>query len=47
LRVGKRPAGTVRNEFMPWKVFQGMTDAEIRAIWMYLRSVPAKEFGNK
>ena len=35
------------DEFMPWKVFRGMTDAEIHAIWLYLRSVPAKPFGNK
>ena len=47
LREGKRPDGTVLNEFMPWKVFRGMTDAEIHAIWSYLRSVPGKEFGNK
>ena len=47
LRVGKRPNGTTLDEFMPWKVFRGMTDAEIHAIWLYLRSVPAKEFGNK
>jgi len=47
LREGKRPDGTVLNEFMPWKVFRGMTDAEVHAIWVYLRSVPPKEFGNK
>jgi mono/diheme cytochrome c family protein len=47
VREGKRPDGTVLNEFMPWKVFRGMTDAEIHAIWLYLRSVPSKEFGNK
>ena len=47
LRDGKRRDGTTLNEFMPWKVFRGMTDAEIHAIWLYLRSVPAKEFGNK
>jgi len=47
LREGKRPDGTRLDEFMPWKVFRGMTDAEIHAIWLYLRSVPAKPFGNK
>jgi len=47
LREGKRPDGTVLNEFMPWKVLRGMTDAEIHAIWLYLKSVPPKEFGNK
>jgi len=47
LREGKRADGTQLDEFMPWKVFRGMTDAEIHAIWLYLRSVPGKQFGNK
>ena len=47
LREGKRRDGTSLDEFMPWKVFRGMTDDEIHAIWLYLRSVPPKEFGNK
>jgi hypothetical protein len=47
LREGKRPDGSPLNEFMPWKVFRGMTDAEYHALWLYLRSVPPKPFGNK
>jgi len=47
LREGKRPDGTGLDEFMPWKVFRGMTDAEIHAVWLYLKSVPPKPFGNK
>ena len=47
LREGKRPDGRQLNEFMPWKVFRGMTDAETHALWLYLRSVPPKPFGNK
>jgi cytochrome c5 len=47
LREGRRPDGSQLDEFMPWKVFRGMTDAEIHAIWLYLKSVPPKPFGNK
>jgi len=47
LREGRRPDGSQLDEFMPWKVFRGMTDAEIHAIWVYLKGVPAKPFGNK
>ena len=47
LREGKRPDGTPLNEFMPWKVFRGMTEAEIHSVWLYLKSVPSKPFGNK
>jgi cytochrome c553 len=47
LREGKRPDGRVLDEFMPWKAFRGMADAEIHALWLYLKSVPPKPFGNK
>src|SRR5688572_12056119 len=47
LRHGKRPDGSSVNAFMPWKVFRGMTDAEIHALWLYFRTVPPKPFGNK
>jgi cytochrome c553 len=47
LREGRRPNGTAIDPFMPWKTYAGMTDDEIAAIWLYLRSVPAKPFGNK
>jgi cytochrome c553 len=43
LRQGKRPDGTVISDFMPWKFVGRMTDEELRAIWMYLQTVPAKE----
>jgi mono/diheme cytochrome c family protein len=47
LREGRRPDGRQLDEFMPWRVFSGMTDDEVRALWLYLRSVPAKPFGGK
>jgi cytochrome c553 len=41
MREGRRPDGRVLNpEFMPWTAFQQMTDDELRALWLYLRSVP-------
>ena len=47
MREGKRPDGSTLDVFMPWTVFGKMTDADLQALWLYLRSVPAKEFGNK
>jgi cytochrome c553 len=47
MRTGARPDGTTIDEFMPWRNFEGMTDEELRALWLYLGSVPAREFGNK
>jgi mono/diheme cytochrome c family protein len=45
VREGVRPSGAPINEVMPWKVFAGMTDEEIDALWAYLRTVPPKEYG--
>jgi mono/diheme cytochrome c family protein len=47
LRTGKRPNGTLIDEFMPWRVSGQMTDEELHAIWVYLRSVPPLAFGNR
>jgi len=47
LREGKRPDGRVLDEFMPWKSFAKMTDNELTALWLYLKSVPPKPTGNK
>jgi mono/diheme cytochrome c family protein len=45
VREGKRPDGSTLNTFMPWERFSGMTDAEIQALWEYVRSFPPKETG--
>ena len=42
LRQGRRPDGTVMDpEKMPWVRSGLMTDEEIRAVWGYMRSLPA------
>jgi mono/diheme cytochrome c family protein len=41
LRVGVRPNGTAIDPFMPWQFAGQMSDDEIRAIWLYLKTVPA------
>ena len=41
LREGKRPDGTPVNPVMPWKIVGNMTDDEISAIWLYLKTLPA------
>ena len=47
LRRGVRKNGTPINIFMPWPNFSGMTDVEVKALWLFVRSVPAKPFGNR
>jgi hypothetical protein len=32
---------------MPWPVLGQMTDDELKAVWLYLQSLPAAEYGNQ
>ena len=41
-RTGRRPDGSTLNERMPWKEMAGMTDEEVEALWIYLRSTGPK-----
>jgi mono/diheme cytochrome c family protein len=41
LREGLRPDSSEISEAMPWKAFRAMTDEELAALWLYLRSLPA------
>ena len=41
LRKGVTPSGHQLLEAMPWKYVGQMTDDEMKAVWMYLQSLPA------
>jgi len=41
MRTGLTPGGHQLKDFMPWKYFGQMTDDELKAVWMYLQSLPA------
>lgn len=44
LRTGFTPYETELNgEFMPWRSFSNFYDDELKGIWMFLQSLPAKE----
>jgi cytochrome c553 len=47
MREGKRPDGSTIDPFMPWEVFRKISGEDLHTLWLYLQSVPAKEFGNK
>ena len=43
IRTGVTPSGhELDNEFMPWKNYSKFFDDELKAIWLYLQSVPAE-----
>jgi mono/diheme cytochrome c family protein len=46
VRTGEKHGRTINPAYMPWKSYRHMTDDELRAVYVYLQSLPAKEFGN-
>lgn len=47
LRDGKRPDGSEIALAMPWPNMGQLSDDEIKALWMYLQSIPALPEGNR
>lgn len=45
LRTGVTPGGRRLSDEMPWAYVGQMTDDELKAIWLYLQSLPAREQG--
>ena len=46
MHEGKKPDGAALNPIMPWQSFGRMSDTELRAIWLHLRSLPPKSSGS-
>ena len=40
MRTGITPGGHQINDVMPWEYFGQMTDDEMKAVWLYLQSLP-------
>ena len=47
LRTGRRPDGSQVDPHMPWQMTRHMTDTEIRALYAYLRTVPARRYAER
>ena len=43
LRTGITPDGRQLSDHMPWKAYRNMTDDELKAIWLFVKSAPARE----
>ncbi len=46
MRSGLTPGGRQLNADMPWPYFGQMSDEELRAVWLYLQSLPALKQGD-
>lgn len=47
MREGRRPDGTAIQPPMPWQAYAGLTDADLRALWLYLESVEPRAYGGR
>lgn len=48
IRTGTTPDGrALRSEYMPWGSYKFMNDNELKAVWVYLQSLPKLELGNR
>jgi mono/diheme cytochrome c family protein len=48
IRTGVTPNGReLRAQYMPWGSYKFMTDDELKAVWVYLMSLPKLEYGNR
>jgi mono/diheme cytochrome c family protein len=48
LRTGVTPRGNqLDTKYMPWKVLGEMTDDEMQALWLYLKSLPPREYASR
>ncbi len=45
MRTGVTPGGRKLSEYMPWKFFGQMSDDELKAVWLYLQSLPVGSTG--
>jgi len=47
MRTGETPDDVkLRSQYMPWTSYRYMDDDEMRAVWVYLKSLPPKAYGN-
>jgi len=47
MRNGEKHGRRINPNYMPWKSYRHMSDFELRAVYFYLMSVPAQDFGNR
>lgn len=47
IRAGINPAGKALDPTMPWPRYGNMTDEDLKAVWAFIKGVPAKPFGNR
>ncbi len=47
IKTGKKHGRFLNPTYMPWQSYRHMTDDELRAVYVYLMSLPPKAYGNR
>lgn len=47
IQNGEKHGRAIHPDYMPWTSYRYMNDLELRAVYLYLMSLQAKEFGNR
>ena len=47
IRTGKKHGRSINPDYMPWQSYRHMADDELRAVYLYLQTLPPKDFGNR
>jgi len=47
IRNGRKHGRLINPNYMPWTSYRHMTDDELRSVYMYLMSLPPRDFGNR
>ena len=47
MREGRRPDGTEIQLPMPWQAYGGLSDDDLHALWLYLRSAEPRPYGGR
>jgi mono/diheme cytochrome c family protein len=47
IRTGVNPSGHQLVDEMPWRSYRNMSANELKALWLFIQSVPVKEAGNR
>lgn len=47
IKTGQKHGRAINPDYMPWESYRHMTDDELQAVYIYLQSLPPKDFGNR
>lgn len=47
IQTGQKHGRSINPDYMPWKSYRHMTEDELRAVYLYLQSLPPRDFGNR